>query len=140
MSNYEQEKPSLANRVVPKSELTKEIQGAAQRELDAAEPDAPIVAAEERIFGLEQKIQDLIEARDRHEIRKPYIDKLFYLTVVWLAIVIIFLVLQATAKNFFSLPDSVLIAFITSSTVSVLGLFVLAARWLFPTSSKDTKE
>ncbi|MEJ0088445.1 MAG: hypothetical protein WDM80_01595 [Limisphaerales bacterium] len=35
------------------------------------------------------------------------------------------------SENFFHLSDSVLIAFITSTTVAVLGLFLTAANWLF---------
>jgi len=62
---------------------------------------------------------------------------LFWLIVVWLAFVVTYVGLTASTGGKFKLSDSVLIAFITSSTVSVLGLFVLAAKWLFPSPPKD---
>ena len=67
--------------------------------------------------------------------RDEYVLKLFRLIVSWLVIVVIFVALAATLGNHFKLSDSVLIAFITSTTVSVLGLFVIVARWLFPSDN-----
>lgn len=75
-----------------------------------------------------------------HDTRKQYIGKLFRLITAWLAIVILLVALNATLKNFFTLADSVLIAFITSTTVSVIALFVIVAKWLFPSANDDKKE
>lgn len=75
-----------------------------------------------------------------HDTRKQYIGKLFRLITAWLAIVILLVALSATLKNFFSLADSVLIAFITSTTVSVIALFVIVAKWLFPSANNEKKE
>jgi hypothetical protein len=36
----------------------------------------------------------------------------------------------------FELPDGVLIAFIASTTVNVVGLFVLVAKWMYPAGTK----
>jgi len=37
-------------------------------------------------------------------------------------------------------PDKVLIAFITSTTINVVGLFVVVAKWMFPTVQNNTNE
>jgi|GEM_PF-4870000 len=71
--------------------------------------------------------------------RKEYAGKLFWLIVSWLSAVIILIAMAGFRAWGFSLSDSVLIAFITSTTVSVLGLFIVAAKWLFP-SDKSTHD
>jgi hypothetical protein len=70
--------------------------------------------------------------RDVHELRKEYIPRLFGLTCVWLVVVTVFLWRVAGGWNFY-LSDNVLIALITSTTINVIGIFLIAARWLFPT-------
>jgi hypothetical protein len=35
-------------------------------------------------------------------------------------------------RFYFTLSDKVLIAFITSTTASVIGIFIIVAKWLFP--------
>jgi uncharacterized membrane protein len=83
-------------------------------------------------------IQDELEAqRERRETQKTYIPRLFRLIVAWHIVVVAFVFL--TAIGVFHLSD-VLIAFITSTTVSVLGLFGVVARWLYskhPPIKKD---
>lgn len=56
---------------------------------------------------------------------------LFGLVSAWLLAVIITVFLCGFGYRNFNLSDSVLIAFITSTTTSVIGLFLLVARWLF---------
>jgi hypothetical protein len=81
---------------------------------------------------LDYKLEQL---RKLDTTRDDYVFKLFCLIVSWLTIVVIFVALSATLGEYFKLSDSVLIAFITSTTVSVLGLFVIVARWLFPSAN-----
>lgn len=89
--------------------------------------------------GLELQNQRLKDENSRltelHNTRKQYIGRLFWLIAAWLAIVIAFVALSAVLKDTFALTDSVLIAFITSTTVSVIALFVIVAKWLFPAAS-----
>ncbi len=80
------------------------------------------------------------EAHDLHDTRKEYAGKLFWLIVGWLSVVVVFVALAGFHVGGFSLSDSVLIAFITSTTVSVLGLFIVAAKWLFPSVEKPSPE
>jgi hypothetical protein len=94
--------------------------------------------------GLELQNQRLndenLRLTELHDTRKQYVGRLFWLITAWLAIVIALVILTATLKDIFSLDTSVLIAFITSTTVSVIALFVIVAKWLFPSTSDDKKE
>lgn len=71
------------------------------------------------------------EASDWHEIRKNFSGNLFKLTIFWLSVVVLAVFLQGFSVADFSLPDSVLITFISSTTVCVTGLFLVAAKWMF---------
>lgn len=123
------------------------IQQVAQEEAAAVQLDDPRITTEKKTYELEElkfKVskleQDLKEARDLHKIRKSYIDRMFALIVSWLLTVITFVALNAFKIKSFILSDSVLIAFITSTTVSVLGIFIIAAKWLFSTPHKDYED
>ncbi len=76
------------------------------------------------------------EGHDLHDTRKEYAAKLFWLIVGWLSVVVMFVLLSGFHFYGFALSEKVLIAFITSTTVSVLGLFIVAAKWLFPSPEK----
>ncbi|HXL79381.1 MAG TPA: hypothetical protein VN951_00780 [Pyrinomonadaceae bacterium] len=61
---------------------------------------------------------------------------LFILVILWVVSIPGLLLIVGYHYRDFNLSDSVIIAYITSTTVSVLGLFHIAARWLF--SSKTS--
>ncbi|MBV7434523.1 hypothetical protein KRX19_05725 [Cardiobacteriaceae bacterium TAE3-ERU3] len=91
---------------------------------------------------LAKELQALKERKDNHKLRKKYIHKLSRLIETWLffnAILIIFHALDFGWLTWFKLSDNVLIVLLTTTTATVLGLFAIAARWLFP-NSKNTKE
>jgi len=94
--------------------------------------------------GLELQNQRLkdesVRLTELHNTRKQYVGRLFWLITAWLAVVVALVALTATLKNIFTLADSVLIAFITSTTVSVIALFVIVAKWLFPAATDNKKE
>ena len=113
-------------------EAIAEMPAAAEAEVESAVLDEVSFVAETASLEIDRTKDELITARDLHATRKEYTSKLFRLIVVWLSVVVLFVFLSATLKPRFSLSDGVLIAFITSTTVSVLGLFVLVAKWLFP--------
>ena len=90
----------------------------------------------ERLELENERLRDENEQlKDVHELRKEYIPKLFWLTVGWLAFVVVIVWHVAEDRDFY-LSDNILIALITSTTVNVIGIFVIAARWLFPHRSK----
>lgn len=72
--------------------------------------------------------------------RKEYANKIFYLIVAWLIVLLGVLLLQGFGKtdDGFSLSDSVLLAFIGGTTVNVLGIFVIVAKYIFRISSSPT--
>lgn len=86
--------------------------------------------------GIKQRLGRL-ESLQR--LRKLYVALLFGLTVLWLLIVVSFVGFAGFHYRGFTLSDSVIIGFITSTTVSVIGLFHFAAKWLFPTTKSDDK-
>lgn len=61
------------------------------------------------------------------------LKSLFWLAVVW--IVALFLVIGCngfgSSSGWFKLSDSVLITLITTTTATILGLYIIAVRWLY---------
>ena len=97
------------------------------------EPDRLMTYQYEKLALANERLEDENERlRNVHELRKEYIPRLFGLTCVWLIVVTVFLWRVAGGRDFY-LYDNVLIALITSTTINVIGIFLIAARWLFPT-------
>jgi len=97
------------------------------------EPDRLMTYQYEKLALANERLEDENERlRDVYELRKEYIPRLFGLTCVWLIVVTVFLWRVAGGRDFY-LYDNVLIALITSTTINVIGIFLIAARWLFPT-------
>lgn len=74
------------------------------------------------------------ERYDLHELRRTYTPYLFYMTVGWLGFVAALVTLNAFGLA--NLSDAVLVALITTTTANVIGMFLVAARWLFPSKNK----
>jgi hypothetical protein len=83
-------------------------------------------------FNLEE--QKFNERYDLHELRRTYTPYLFYMTVGWL--VFVALLVTASSIGWSHLTDAVLIALITTTTTNVIGMFLIAARWLFPSKGQ----
>lgn len=84
--------------------------------------------------------QELKESQETHTLRLSYSGKIFYLVCVWLVCVTIAVFLSGFSFQGFSLSDKVLIAFITSTTVNVVGLFIVVAKWMFPSNPNNNKQ
>ena len=103
------------------------------------EPDAETLKEEKE---LEQ--DEDIDAQERRalldsinldiELRRRYAGRIFWLVVGWLIGVGVLLLLDGALSpwKLFSLPSSVLIAAISGTTINVIGIFVIVARYLFP--------
>lgn len=100
------------------------------------------------IDRLDQELKALREAHsqavDLHSLRKLYSAALFLLVLVWVVTLWLFMALQGIGRMpwappgwFFHLSDTVLVAYVTSTTASILGLFGIAAYWLFGKPKKD---
>lgn len=112
---------------------------------------------DDEIKRLRRLHNDRYEAESKHwttiyDLRSEYIPKLFYMILCWLMIAGFFVFLSGLkAPRFndpncsgtcfgFSLSDGVLIAFITSTTATVIGIFVLVVAWLFPSRYKEENQ
>jgi|SRR5277367_729591 len=91
-------------------------------------------------FDLETKQAELakLNLRNRElteilEQRQDWGDRVFWLLVGWLVSVVAVLVLEGFHLAGFHLDNSVLIAFIGTTTADVLGLGYVVAKFLFPT-------
>ncbi|HDR1931833.1 Uncharacterised protein [Pasteurella multocida] len=122
-------------------------------EQSRAERDPNLDALNDIIDGSEdlekiEKAYKLIEKHndnELHDIRKNHLNRLFTLTCVWSGLVIYILIslglgrllwFSATPSHHtdiapFKLEPSVIIAFITSTTATIIGLYTIAAYWLF---------
>lgn len=111
----------------------------------------PVHRFQTTIEDLKKKVET-----DLHNLRKSHITKLFWLTVCWIFVVWVILLLQGFTQWFlpypglsegqhylhFKLTNTVLVSFITSTTATVLGLYGIAAYWLYGGRKKegDNKE
>lgn len=104
--------------------------------------------------------QDKEQARqqnnDLHGMRMSHTWLLLVLALIWIFVILIVVLLQGFGKWFtpffdgfnhiqFKLSDTVIVAFITSTTATVLGLYGIAAYWLYgkpkkPEDSEKTKK
>jgi len=119
------------------------------RSLDEVRLDAEFNRLRRADERLEQKLH---EAKENHQLRQRHAKKLFILAITWISILWIILLIQGFGKfpfpslleNYenleFKLSDSVLIAFMTSTTTTVVGLYGIAAYWLFRAPRKKEKE
>lgn len=84
----------------------------------------------------EKSVREIIE-------REKYARRIFRLIVVWLAFVGIIIVADGIHNPvfgfLFDLSDAVLITLITTTTASVLGLFIVVVNYLFHRPSAGTK-
>ena len=87
--------------------------------------------------------------RDRQEIanqelkqnikeREKYASRIFRLVVRWLSSILLIVIAQGVRWPWmsqyigFDLPESVLIALVTTTTASVVGILLIVTRYLFP--------
>lgn len=117
------------------------IEESKKRNLDAIHVGKVSVASspdektqeEQKDLEAESKKLDLEGKRQDIEARKSYANKIFTLVCGWLFAMILLVALSGfgTRSGWFQLSDSTLIALITTTTVSVLGLFTIVANYLF---------
>lgn len=81
--------------------------------------------------------QELDQENDNHDLRKNYANKIFWLISTWLFCVISVLIASGLEiYTQFHLPNYVLIAFVITTTINVLGLFAIVAKWMFQPQGK----
>lgn len=97
----------------------------------------------EKDLHLKIQDQERLNNDELHEIRKTHLQRLFILTCVWTGLVIFVLISTGLKRLWwfptplrlealrFELESSVMIAFITSTTATIIGLYTIATYWLF---------
>jgi hypothetical protein len=100
---------------------------------EVVEPDNLALAGESELQAAGQTWlnQEIRHTKHLHYVRLFLLAALFILVMIWLSSVAALLLLQGFRVWGFYLSDAIIIAYITSTTVSVLGLFHIAAKWLF---------
>lgn len=99
-----------------------------------------------------ERRQKLLHENQNQKIRIQHLHYLFILTIIWIIFIWMILILQgfkgypfqqnSQIYNFleFHLSDTVLIAFMTTTTTTVLGLYGIGAYWLFKGKQEDQKQ
>ncbi len=84
------------------------------------------------------KSEELEGAKQDRKQRQEFSNKIFYFLCIFEALVL-GIVIGVGAK-LFVLSDNVLIAFITTATANVIGIFLLVARYLFNIKERPTTQ
>ncbi len=129
-------------KVKPPEEILLEFQNKLQT-AQSTKVDTEEAANEERKELQEGKIHELekqalelqlLKAQirkfeDDNEGRREFSRNIFAVTVVWMFLVLMIVIQCAVGK--WRLSDSVLVALITTTTATVIGIFIIVANYLF---------
>lgn len=69
--------------------------------------------------------------------REHYSKRVFLLTVSWLFFSACMIIATGIRNNGFVLSDTVLVAITGSALASVIGMFLVILKWLYPDDGKD---
>jgi len=99
--------------------------------------DRKAVKAEARDLDEQRQILELRSLGQDIGERRKYANRSFNLIVSWLAIVLYIVLAQGFGVGLFNygrfaLSDAVLIALITTTTGSIIGIVLIVMRYLFP--------
>lgn len=81
-------------------------------------------------------VHELKESQQNTELRKIYISRNFFLTCIWLTIVLIIILCQGFGVLHFNLHDSVLITLLSTTTANIIGVLVIVITYLFKNNHK----
>ncbi|MGK0456567.1 MAG: hypothetical protein ACJAUA_000869 [Zhongshania aliphaticivorans] len=124
---------SLKNKLLDVKLINKLAQEENQlsQDLSISDTNEPSLSDSLSIYREHFEKKRLKAAGSYLELQQIFAYLLFGLVGAWLVAVTVTIFLSGFGYRNFHLSDSVLIAFITSTTTSVIGLFLLVARWLF---------
>jgi len=84
----------------------------------------------------DDKLHQLNHAQTLREYQKSFLNKSFYIIVVW--IILIHAVLLSVGLEWIKLDVMVITTYLASTTVSVLGIMGIALHWLFPYKAESS--
>jgi len=101
------------------------------------QPDKQSIQADESYLEAEIESIQLQNEQLKQNLgeRKKYASRVFWLIVAWLVGIFVVLGLQGFSLGEFNLSDNVLITLIAGTTGSVLGIFIVIAKYLFPSKN-----
>ena len=102
-------------------------------------PDSATRLEEEELDKQKEKailaglVQDIAE-------RKKYAGRIFWLISLWLVGIFLLLILPGFGSNghWFALSEAIVISAIGGTTINVIGIFVVVAKYLFPKRDNQT--
>lgn len=79
------------------------------------------------------KQHELIQRKAEHDQRVGYASKIFKLITFWLITILLIVIAAGSGCKYFTLElsDKVLITLLTTTTVTVLGLFITVLKYIF---------
>lgn len=112
--------------------------------------DRKIVEEMQAFANNEDQAQKRKHENEIHDMRKYHANFLLVLALVWIFVILIVVLLQGFGQWFtpimegytylkFKLSDTLVVAFITSTTATVLGLYGIAAYWLYGKTPPEKK-
>ena len=84
--------------------------------------------------------QQITHTSQLHYVRLAMLGFLLMLVILWLGSIPTLLLLVGTKWKDFELSDTVIVTYVGSTTISVLGLMRIATRWLFTGGLPDIAE
>lgn len=84
--------------------------------------------------------EDREDLRQDREERKTYAKRIYGLVRQWLGLVLLIVVAHAIGGELFNVPEVVLATLVGGTTGSVLGLFWVVSRYLFPDRSSQNRQ
>ena len=120
----------------PADDLSRKIEGEAVLLGKAAMEDPRVQLREEQLLmegKQQQELRKMTAEADKivqdNEGRRKFSWAIFYVMVLWIAAVLL-IVIQCANTNW-HLSDSVLITLISTTTATVIGVFIVVANYLF---------
>lgn len=131
----DKEEPAALNEK-PADDLSRKIGGEAVLLGKAVTQDSKLQLREEQLLmegKQQQELRKITAEADKmvqdNEGRRKFSWAIFRVMVVWMFVVL--LIVIACAAGWGKLSDSVLIALVTTTTATVIGVFVVVANYLF---------
>lgn len=106
------------------------------------DPNSERLAREERDFLENEHLRSsLLDRKQDRKERLKYAKRIFILLVAWISALGVIIAFQGFGFRGFRLSDAVVLALVGSTTISVIGIFLIVANYLFPRSShgRDSK-
>ena len=72
--------------------------------------------------------EEIERCKDEHKLRKHFLNLVFWFVVMFVVATLLIVVLS-------ELSDKVLITLLTTTTANVIGILLIAFKWLFPSRS-----